>query len=79
MLRTIGILLVILGGLVAASWFIEPIRTWWPLAWAWFLALPAVFRWGGVIALLGGIVIMTSLLVERARDREAEGDLTDEL
>ena len=78
MMRTIGIMLIILGALLAASWFIEPIRAWWPLAWAWFLSLPAVFRWGGLIAAIGGLVVMTSLVVERRRDRRTEGNLLDE-
>lgn len=76
--RSLGIGLLVLGVVIAASWFIEPIRNAWPLFWAWLLTIPFVIRIGLVIAVVGFLIVFSSLLVERAKDREAEGDLSDD-
>lgn len=77
-LRTIGITLLVLGFLVAASWFIEPLRNVWPAFWIWVLAIPPVIRIGLALGVIGLIVVFVSLLVERAQDHRLEGDLSDE-
>ena len=77
--RTIGICLLVLGIAIAASWFIEPIRNAWPSFWAWLLTIPFVIRIGLVIAVIGFLVVFSSLLAERARDQQVEGDLSDDV
>ena len=76
--RGIGILLIIVGVVTAASWFIEPLRNAWPALWAWFISIPFVIRVGLTIAVIGFSVVFASLIAERVRDRRSEGDLTDD-
>lgn len=77
-MRTLGMALLVIGILVAASWFIEPVRNAWPAFWAWFLTIPSAIRIGLVIAVIGFVVVFVSLLIERARDHRSEGNLSDE-
>lgn len=76
--RSVGISLLVIGVVIAASWFIEPIRNAWPVFWAWLLTIPFVIRIGLVIAVIGFVIVFSSLLVERARDHASEGDLSDD-
>jgi hypothetical protein len=77
-LRILGMILLVIGVLAVASWFIEPLRNAWPAVWLWFLAVPAAIRFWLILAVIGLIVVFVSLLIERAEDHRLEGDLTDE-
>jgi len=58
LLRIVGFLLVAFGLLLAGSWFIEPIRQLWPL----LIDLPLPIQIGLVVALVGLIVVMATVV-----------------
>ncbi|AKS43265.1 hypothetical protein [Wenzhouxiangella marina] len=62
-LRWVGGLLILFGLLLAGSWFIEPLRELWPL----IFDLPLPIRIGLVVAAIGLIVVMATILQERRR------------
>jgi len=63
-LRIAGFLMILAGGLLAASWFIEPLRELWPM----LLELPLPIRIGLAVAGLG-------LLIVRRVVREHGGEI----
>ncbi|QKK01956.1 MAG: hypothetical protein HND55_04350 [Pseudomonadota bacterium] len=68
LLRWVGTLLIVAGLLLAGSWFIEPLRNLWPL----ILDLPLPIRIGLVIAGLGLLVVMATIIQDlRASDPES--------
>lgn len=60
-LRIIGILMMLIGALVAGSWFIEPLRQVWPL----LFDLPLPIRIGLGVAAAGLLVVFGTVLHER--------------
>lgn len=73
-MRIVGWILVVVGSLICAAWFIEPLRQLWPA----FLALPAPVRWGLIIAAVGLVVVMATLIHERWQAREADENLKND-
>ena len=73
LLRILGILLVLAGALVLVTWLIEPIRALWPL----LLTLPTPVLIGIVVAVVGILLVLASLIWERWQDREADAKLRD--
>ncbi|MDT8408379.1 MAG: hypothetical protein RQ741_02150 [Wenzhouxiangellaceae bacterium] len=61
LLRIVGILMIIIGLLLMASWFVEPLRQLWP----WLLALPWPIRIGLVISGFGLLVMIGTVIYER--------------
>lgn len=58
LLRIVGFLLIAAGLLLAASWFIEPLRQVWPL----LLDLPLPIRFGLGIAGIGLLVVFATVV-----------------
>lgn len=73
-LRICGWILMLVGGLVCATWFIEPLRNLWPL----LLALPLPVQIGLVVASLGLVILVASLLYERWEGREEDRQLKED-
>jgi len=63
LLRWVGSLLIIAGGLLAGSWFIEPLRALWPL----IFDLPLPIRIGLVVAAIGLLVVMATVIQDLRR------------
>ena len=74
LMRTIGFLLIVVGVLIVLTWFIEPLREVWP----WLLELPLPIRIGVIMAGLGLLVLLASLIWERFEDRSRDRELLDE-
>ena len=55
LVRIIGVLLMIAGALVLASYLIEPLQDVWPHAWKAFRQLPGPIQVGLAIATVGFI------------------------
>jgi len=62
-LRIVGFLMIAAGGLLMASWFIEPLRELWPM----LLALPWPVRIGLAVAGIGLLVILATVIHDRLR------------
>lgn len=60
-LRITGFLMILAGGLLAASWFIDPLRQMWPL----LLTLPVPIRIGLVLAAIGLLVVLATVIHDR--------------
>ncbi len=76
LLRIVGFLLIIAGLLLAASWFIEPLRELWPL----LLDLPLPIRIGMIVAGIGLLVVFATVVHDsltadkRSLDENLGGD-----
>ena len=76
LLRIVGFLLIAAGLLLAASWFIEPIRELWPL----LLELPLPIRVGLVVAGIGLLIVFATVVHDnltsdrRSLDERLGGD-----
>jgi uncharacterized membrane protein len=76
LLRIVGFLLIAAGLLLAASWFIEPLRQVWPL----LLDLPLPIRIGLVVAGIGVLVVFATVVHDsltadqRSLDENLGGD-----
>lgn len=60
-LRIVGFLMMAAGGLLVASWFIEPLRELWPV----LLALPLPIRIGLAVAGIGLLVVFATVVHDR--------------
>ncbi len=72
-LRITGFLMIIAGGLLAASWFIDPLRRMWPL----LLTLPLPIRIGLVVAAIGLLVVLATVIHDRLTSDDSS--LSEEL
>ncbi len=70
----VGWLLMAVGLILILSWLITPLRQLWPL----FFALPLPVRGGLVLAAIGLLVLIGSLLWERWGEREQDRSLLDD-
>lgn len=61
LLRIVGFLLIVAGLLLAASWFIEPLRQIWPM----LLELPLPIRIGLIISGIGLLVVFATVVHDR--------------
>ncbi|MGB1048929.1 MAG: hypothetical protein ACPG3U_04500 [Rhodothermales bacterium] len=73
-IRRTGFALVILGFLITASWFIDPL---WEVV-SHYRLLPVPLQLGIAIAAIGLTVLMISLIAERWADREADAALRED-
>jgi len=75
-LRIAGFLMILAGGLLAASWFIEPLRELWPM----LLELPLPIRIGLAVAGLGLLIVFATVVHERltADERTLDERLGDD-
>ena len=78
MVRILGVMLMIVGGLVILTWFIKPLRQIWPQLIQAFQTLPIAIQIGLVIAVVGFLLLFGSLVWERIEDRAKEQDLLKE-
>lgn len=74
-LRIVGFLMICVGLLLAASWFIEPLRQFWPM----LLALPMPVKIGLVVSAIGLLVVFGTVVHDRLKSdpdsvREQLGD-----
>ena len=74
LIRVFGFLLIGVGTLVLASYLIEPLHALWP----WLLQLPLPIRIGLVVAALGFLLLLGSILWERLEDRKQDHDLLED-
>lgn len=72
--RIMGFLLILSGMLVIVTWMIEPLRALWPL----LLALPKPVLIGVIVAVLGLLLLMASLIWERSRDKQDEENMLEQ-
>ena len=72
--RITGFLMVAAGALVILTWLIEPLRAVWPL----LRELPWPIQLGLLLAALGFLVVMGTLIHERLEERENDKSLIDE-
>lgn len=72
--RITGFLLIIAGALVFLTYFIEPLREVWP----WLLELPLPIRIGLVLASIGLLILLGSLIWERWDERELDRSLRED-
>jgi uncharacterized membrane protein len=61
LLRVVGFVMIVAGLLLAASWFIEPLRQFWPL----LLELPLPIRVGLMISGVGLLVVFSTVVYDR--------------
>lgn len=75
-LRIAGVMMMIAGGLLMASWFIEPLRALWP----WLMNLPLPVRIGLVVSALGLSIVFATVVHDRLRadDRSTRENLGDD-
>ena len=78
LVRILGWLLMVVGALVIATWLIKPLREIWPSLIKWFQSLPLAIQFGLIIAAIGFLLLLSSLIWERLEDRKSEGNLLDE-
>lgn len=62
-LRIAGVLMMVAGGLLMASWFIEPLRALWP----WLVNLPLPVRLGLAVSALGLSIVLATVVHDRLR------------
>ena len=60
-LRILGFLLIVVGTLLAASWFIEPLRQIWPM----LVELPLPIRLGLIVSGIGLLVVFATIVHDR--------------
>ncbi len=72
--RTLGAALILIGVVIAISFFFEPLKE----AFSWYWLLPVPLQIGFGIAGIGLAIVIISLLFERWSDREADRSLRDE-
>ena len=61
-LRITGFLMMVIGGVLVASWFVEPLRELWPL----LLDLPLPIRIGLGVAGAGLLVVLATVVHDRS-------------
>ena len=76
--RIMGGLLIVLGAIVILTWLIEPLRAVWPVLIDGFRSLPIAIQIGLIIAAIGFLLLMSSIIWERLEDRKREGSLLDD-
>ena len=74
LVRVFGFLLIAAGALVLASYLIKPLRALWP----WLLELPLPIQIGLVVAALGFLLLLGSVIWERLEDRKLDHDLLED-
>lgn len=75
--QILGFLLMAIGGLVILTWLIKPLRELWPIVFDVFRSWPMAVQVGLIIAAVGFLILISSLIWERIEDRKKEGDLLD--
>ena len=76
--RILGGLLMAIGALVILAWLIKPLRQAMPAMYDAFRSLPGAIQFGLVIAAIGFLLLMSSIIWERLEDRKREGRLLDD-
>ena len=78
-IRIMGGLLIAVGVLVILTWLIKPLREAWPHMIEAFRSMPIAVQVGLIIAAVGFLLLLSSIIWERLEDRKREGDsLLDE-
>ena len=77
-LRILGGVLMGIGALVILAWLIKPLRQVLPTIYDGFRSLPGAIQFGLVIAAIGFVLLISSLIWERLEDRKQEGSLLDD-
>ena len=75
LIRQVGFGLMVVGLIMVLVWAFEPLRLIWP----WLRGLPLVIRIGVIAAAVGLVFLLGSLIAERARERESDRHLRDDL
>lgn len=78
-LRFFGSILIVIGALVTLTWFISPLRQLWPHLLKAFHSLPVAVQAGSAIAVIGFLILFSSIVFERLEDRKKENNLLDDI
>ncbi len=78
LVRILGVILMAAGVIAILTWLIEPIRDLWPLLFDAFRDLPIAIQIGLILAAVGFLLLLGSLIWERIEDCKSEKDLQDE-
>ena len=78
LVRILGGILMALGVIVILSWLIEPLRKVWPFLFDSFRLLPGAIQFGLIVAAIGFLILISSIIWERLEDRKKEGSLLDD-
>ena len=76
--RILGGMLMAIGALVILAWLIKPLREVMPMVYDGFRALPGAVQIGLVMAAVGFLLLISSIIWERLEDRKREGRLLDD-
>ena len=77
--RIMGGVLIGVGVVVILTWLIKPLREAWPFLIDGFRSLPMAVQIGLIIAAIGFVLLLSSIIWERLEDRKREGNsLLDE-
>ena len=79
LIRVIGWVFMACGVLIILTWLIKPLRKIWPLAIEWFQSLPVAMQIGLGMAVVGFVLLFSSVVWERIEDRKSEADLLDDM
>lgn len=60
-IRITGTLMIVLGAVLAASWFVQPLRELWPV----LLALPLPIKIGLAVSFIGLLVVFATVVYDR--------------
>lgn len=72
-IRLLGVTFLVLGSLLFLIYLIPPFRGLWPL----FRQLPGEIQLGIGSLLIGGILVLVSLILERIQERDYNRSLQD--
>ena len=73
-MRRLGFALMIVGALLLLGWAIRPVEMIWP----WIRGLPLPLRIGVGAAVVGLLVLLVSLVMERLKERDHDRSLREE-
>ena len=72
-IRIFGGLLIVIGAIVILTWLIKPLREAWPFLIDAFRSLPAAIQIGLIVAAIGFLMLLSSIIWERLEDKKREG------
>lgn len=78
LVRIFGVVLIVAGVITILTWLIKPLRDLLPFLLDGFRELPIAIQIGLVLASIGFLLLVGSLIWERIEDRKKEKNLLDD-